>query len=221
MFEHDPDTNRLSLTGPPPWMRNVSTDCADQRQSWLYCSECKECLFWSGGKQPKHVPFRDRASQCCVKPTKMTCGEVAVAGNIGGTIEPECEPSIEENAEQDASNDYEPVPELPEPAAPRPSLDEYKEKWERLLALHSRCVPGPFSHDNLVPWPDNRLWQDCPHVPFDKLRSEEAQARLSVCRPISGIVAANVIGGVPTYAHNTGEVNFRRRAPLQLAATLG
>ena len=26
-------------------------------------------------------------------------------------------------------------------------------------------------------------------------------------------------GGVPTYAHNTGEVNFMRRSPLQLANT--
>ena len=63
--------------------------------------------------------------------------------------------------------------------------------------------------------------KDCPHVPFDKLLSDEAQARLSVCRPISGLEVANVIGGVPTYAHNTGEVNYRRRAPLQLASTLG
>ena len=46
-------------------------------------------------------------------------------------------------------------------------------------------------------------------------------AIIMVCRPICGLEPASVIGGVPTYAHNTGEVNYRRRAPLQLASTLG
>ena len=73
----------------------------------------------------------------------------------------------------------------------------------------------------MVPRPNPELWQDAPHVPFDKLVSDDAQARLSACRPISGIEEAGVIGGVPTYAHNTGEVNMRRRAPLQVASTLG
>ena len=80
-------------------------------------------------------------------------------------------------------------------------------KWASLLAQHSKAVPGPFSRDNLVPEPDSRLWKDCPHVPFSHLKSDEAQARLSVCQPISGLQEQNVLGGVPTYAHNTGEVN--------------
>ena len=50
-------------------------------------------------------------------------------------------------------------------------------------------------------------------------------ARLSRCRPISGFRPAHteysVCGGVVRYARNTGETNFRRRAPLQLASTLG
>ena len=46
-------------------------------------------------------------------------------------------------------------------------------------------------------------------------------ARLSRCRPISGIKPAHCEDGVVRYSHNTGEVNFRRRAPLQLASTLG
>ena len=136
--------------------------------------------------------------------------------------EPECEPDFELPVDEEpVDEDVMAPPELPEPPGERPTLEEYKDKWSRLLAQHSKCVPGPFSAENLVPVPDSRLWQDCPHVPFDKLQSEEAQARLSVCRPISGLEASNVVGGVPTYAHNTGEVNYRRRAPLQLASTLG
>ena len=90
----------------------------------------------------------------------------------------------------------------------RACLAEYVEKWSALLAQHSKAVPGLFSRDNLVPQPDHRLWQDCPHVPFSLLKSDAAQARLSVCQPISGLQEQNVIGGVPTYAHNTGEVEF-------------
>ena len=63
--------------------------------------------------------------------------------------------------------------------------------------------------------------EDCPHIPFHQLKSDDAMARLSRCRPISGIKPAHVEDGVVRYAHNTGEVNFRRRAPLQLASTLG
>ena len=103
---------------------------------------------------------------------------------------------------------------------------EYKKQWDRKLRWHARTVPGvakdfAFSDENLVPRPDPSLWQDAPHVPFHKLVSDESQARLSACRPISGLQEAGVIGGVPTYAHNTGEVNMRRRAPLQVASTLG
>ena len=66
-----------------------------------------------------------------------------------------------------------------------------------------------------------QLWQDCPFLPFDKLESDEAQARLSVCKPISGLEEVSCINNVPRYAHNTGDVCFRRRQPLQLASTLG
>ena len=123
--------------------------------------------------------------------------------------EPECVPDFEVPVDEEDHVDEDVVaPDLPEPPEQRPTLEEYTEKWAHLIAQHSRCVPGPFSADNLVPVPDNRLWQDCPYVPFDKLQSEEAQARLSVCRPISGLEASNVVGGVPTYAHNTGEVSL-------------
>ena len=48
--------------------------------------------------------------------------------------------------------------------------------------------------------------EDCPYVPFAELKSEEAQARLSVCKPISGLQEKSLIGGVERYAHNSGEV---------------
>ena len=102
-----------------------------------------------------------------------------------------------------------------------PTLPEYQEKWGRLLALHSRGNAGEFSRENLVPEPISQLWQDCPYVPFDQLKSKEAKARLSRCRLVSGFEDHYTADGVPTYAHCTGELNFRRRQPLQIAATLG
>ena len=43
------------------------------------------------------------------------------------------------------------------------------------------------------------LWQDAPHVAFADLKSEEAQARLSVCEPISGLQEVTRVGGVERY----------------------
>ena len=102
-----------------------------------------------------------------------------------------------------------------------PTLEEYKAKWDGLLAQHSRPVPGDFSRDNLVPEPIPQLWQNCPHVPFSKLESDDAQSRLSRCRPVSGFKPPHTEDGVVRYSHNTCEANFRRMAPLQLASTLG
>ena len=115
--------------------------------------------------------------------------------------------------------DVEPEEELPDIVYP--SLQEYQAKWKKLLAQHSKANPGPFSYSNLVPEPISQLWQDCPYVPFDKLVSNDAVSRLSRCRPINGFTPAHVAGNVVRYAHNTGEVNFRKRHPLQLASTLG
>jgi len=156
----------------------------------------------------------------------------------GDSVEPECEPElppspadrendddapvrVELSEEPDVDDEEEElVPDLP-PEKPFPTLPEYQRKWDRLLAQHSKANEGDFSRDNLVPSPVPQLFQDCPHVPFDKLVSREAQARLSRCRPVSGFEAPNVADGVATYAHCSGEVNFRRRQPLQVAATLG
>ena len=60
-----------------------------------------------------------------------------------------------------------------------------------------------------------------PYVPFAELKSDDAQSRLSRCRPVSGFRPSHVEDNKIMFAHNTGEVNFRRRQPLQLASTLG
>ena len=135
-----------------------------------------------------------------------------------GELDIDKEKSDDDNVADVAVQDV--VPEIPQEQ--RPTLEEYQAKWARLLAQHSKSAGGEFSAiDNLVPTPIHELWQDCPYVPFDQLKSEESQARLSVCKPISGLEEANSVGGVPRYAHNSGEVFFRRRSPLQLASTLG
>ena len=86
-------------------------------------------------------------------------------------------------------------------------------------------VKGSFNDSNLVPKPVTQLFQNCPWVPFDVLTAEdasdEAHARLSRCFPLSGLQPSSMADGVERYAHCQGEVNFRRRAPMQVAATLG
>jgi len=103
-----------------------------------------------------------------------------------------------------------------------PSLEEYQKKWETKLAEHSKPnAEEGFSRQNLVPVPIPQLWQDCPYVPFDELKTEDAMSRLGRCRPVSGFRPSHCEDSRVMFAHNTGEVNFRRRAPLQLASTLG
>ena len=63
------------------------------------------------------------------------------------------------------------LPVLPQES--RPSIEEYRAKWERLLAQHSKPVEGAYSIGNLVPKPIHQLWQNCPYVPFEHLISEE------------------------------------------------
>ena len=124
-------------------------------------------------------------------------------------------------SDEAAEEDVEEEEEEPEPPEQWPSLEEYKLKWDRLFCQHSAVNPGDFSTENLVPEPLPALWQDCCWVPFDVLKSDEAQGRLSRCRPISGLQTARIEDGINHYSHNVGEVNFRRRAPLQLASTMG
>ena len=122
-----------------------------------------------------------------------------------------CAPSVPEGAEATDNTAA---------AAQRPSLAMYQEKWAKAEAYHARAPGGIQSRSILVPEPIPQLWQNAPHVPFDRLKSSAAAARLSVCRPQCDLRAAHPDGG-GTYAHITGDVIFRRRAPLQLASTMG
>ena len=107
------------------------------------------------------------------------------------------------------------------PQADYPTLEEYQEKWARLLGEHEKPVEGKFSNDNLIPTPNHMLWQDCPYVPFAELKTENSQSRLSVCKPICALQETTRFDGVERFAHNTGGVFFQKRSPMQLSSTLG
>ena len=98
-----------------------------------------------------------------------------VEDGLGDEDAPPAVDAPEENGEHE--DDEEDLPDVPERTFP--TLAEYKEKWARLKAQHSKPVPGEFSRDNVVPTPVPQLWQDCPYVPFDKLELRQSQARVS------------------------------------------
>jgi len=233
LFVHDPATNRLSLKAGmrEPWIRFRRGDAPPTE--WSYCMECASRWFPAPGQRAhSHVPFRDRASVPLMKKVERTYqptgrgeamqedgGEQEDGGTECGDLVPE-EPLMEEEEEEEEEPMQEPAP-APYFPTPRPSLAEYEAKWAHDEERHARPVPEPFSRANLVPSPVPLLWQDCPFVPFGELKSVEGQARLAVVRPVSGLEQASVADGVPRYAHNTGDVCFRRRALLQLASTFG
>ena len=241
VFAHNPETNRLSLQPNvrEPWLANCRGEGAIN--TWLYCQDCKQRWFPEGRGQ-SYVPFRDRASQAYLKPVRRSgktmprdverqasAPEPEVEyieddelGNLNEIQFAPDEPSLPDQAPE-LYDDFAhvEVPDLPEAPEPRPALEEYQKAWDERLAWHARSVPGDFSRNNLCPRPVPELWQDVPHVPFDVLKSAEAQSRLSVCRPHSSLEPANCADGVPRYAHIQGDVCYRRRAMLQLASTMG
>ena len=232
VFQYDPETNALSLRDgvPEPWI-HVSR----AGKQWQYCNDCETCwLSTTRNRTRKHIPFRDKASQHWMRPVarnERTGAEpatgLASSSSRASLAEPEAEDDLEEpqlrleDEPVDENIDEVPVdiPELTERR--RPTLEEYAAKWDALKEFYSRPVPGSFSRNNLVPRPNPQLWQDCPYVPFAKLKSSDAQARLSVCRPHSSLEEASCCNGVPRYAHITGDVRYWRRAPLQLSSTMG
>ena len=223
MFKHDEETNRLSLQEGrhEPWRRVDHWQRTSSASEWLYCRDCVDRYFETGKRAHGHIPYRDRASQSLLRPPLE---KEKVQSDT--QEEPEVEPASPENDEQEPALEGVVPGEAVEdddtlPPVGYPTLEQYQEIWARKLAEHSRPVPGELGRDNLVPEPIHQLWQDCPYVPFDRLKSDDAMARLSRCRPISGFTPAHHEDGVVRYAHNTGETHFRRRAPMQLAATLG
>ena len=109
----------------------------------------------------------------------VPCDTAEGVGMVGEPeSEPEGEPAVQDGAAEpdvdieaeDADggtveNDAGLPVEAPQEVVPafipevRPTLDQYMEKWARLLAQHSKKVPGRFSNNNLVPKPIDALWQ--------------------------------------------------------------
>ena len=171
MFNHDPETNRLSLKPGvlvEPWIRQAHvTIPTDDENVWLYCPDCRERWFRrSGERGHSHIPFRDKASQHWLKPTYRRGAEKEEEDipEKEPEGEPSQVPSPQETEDEEDAEEEEWVPELPAEAPQRPSLEEYQRRWDAGKAWHARCVPGDFSRDNLVPVPEPQLWQDCPYV---------------------------------------------------------
>ena len=234
VFAHDPETNRLRLQPgmSEPWIRPSHPNIPeDDPNTWLYCTDCRQRWFRKRGEKPQsHVPFRDKASQNWLKQTYRRGAEKEEVGvpEEEPELEPERLPSpaaseAAEEEEEDLAEEVEEawVPEIPADVPSRPSPEEYQIRWDERKAWHARSVDGEFSKENLVPHPEPQLWQDCPYVPFEELKSSEAQSRLSVCRPHSNLEPASCAKGPARYAHNTGGVQFRRWASLQISNTMG
>ena len=101
----------------------------------------------------------------------------------------------------EAEDDAVKLPEI-EPIQ-RPSLEEYQAKWAEKLTQHSKRNHGVFSVENLCPCPIPQLWQNAPHIAFHELKSPQAQGRLALCRPISGMQESSIVDGLekcPTIA---------------------
>ena len=114
--------------------------------------------------------------------------------------------------DEEAENDTVELPEL-EPIQ-RPSLGEYQAKWAEKFAKHSKSNHGVFNVENLCPRPISQLWQNAPHVAFDELKSPQAQGRLALCRPISGMQESSIVDGLekcPTIAWTLVSANVYAR----------
>eukprot|EP00973_Karenia_brevis_P012226 1659088-Karenia_brevis.AAC.1 len=55
-FQHDPETNRLSLKPdmPAPWVRPKHSRQKDTINTWLYCCDCKAKHVLDSGVNQKH-----------------------------------------------------------------------------------------------------------------------------------------------------------------------
>ena len=62
MFQHDMETNRLSLVGGrrEPWLRQHHPNQLNKADTWLYCRDCHDRYFDNGKKPRGHLPFRDK-----------------------------------------------------------------------------------------------------------------------------------------------------------------
>lgn len=176
--------------------------------------DCRDRCFRQGGNKA-HIAFRDKASQHFLKPTYRRGRLAEDADQPEPEGEPSDAPSPRESYVAEMLHDRSPVL-----TTSRPSLTDMRAHLACSKAWHARAPTGDLSSANLVPFPEHQLWQECPYVPFDKLRSTVAQSRLFVCRPLSGLEQDSCAGGAPRYAHNTGGVKLRRWEPLRMANTM-
>jgi len=223
IFEHDSETNRLRLKEgkKEPWIKPASNRTKDVINTWMYCYDCKSRYCPDSRSVPRtHLTFRDRASQLNLRPVRQNITNGDTQSQPGS--QPEPEPTIDEQSVLPEEEVTLPEEIVPEPITTvYPTLDEYERKWTNELAKHTKENKGEFERDNLVPTPIATLFQDCPNVAFDELKSSESQSRLSVCRPFSAFEHSTFQDGVPRYSSITGEVNFRRRATRTLASMMG
>jgi hypothetical protein len=223
MFAYDEGTNTLSLQPGrhPPWVRKTFEQdrsyIRDSTKTWTYCTDCKARWCPDTAQRSKaFLPFRDRASQINLRPHKPYKAADPSSGGTQPSQSQQSEPEHEPEGGADAfigdvdmpdDGEDEPivlpmteaVPDAPDAEA-YPTLTEYRAQWAARLAMHSRPTGGQYSNRNLVPKPVQNLWQDCPMTPFDDLKSEEAQARLSCCRPVSAFTPSSMKEGVPRYS---------------------
>ena len=92
--------------------------------------------------------------------------------------------------------------------------------WEQQLEERARSAGGKFSQLNLVPSADPTFWQHAPHIPFDKLETQTAVSRLSLCTLENSLKEARMEDGRAMYASQRGDSNFWRRNPQQISGTL-
>ena len=126
VFQHDPETNRLSLCpgAEEPWVRQFRAAGEDRSQCWLYCSGCVDRYMKARGKKTPPIPFRDKASQCSQRRVSRPAA-ASSSHEAPESEEPEAEPEepVEEEEPIVAEEEVAEVP-LPEPPQPRPSLEE-------------------------------------------------------------------------------------------------
>ena len=198
-FEYDAAENRLRLKAgvEPPWLRQFGKGGAtDPDASWLYCSTCVD----QHKKNGFHIPYRDKASQQWCKRVQKPDVAMTQDGAQSSQAQPSTLPQPEEEplldgeqpdeivdgafVQEDEEEAGEEERDIAfDPLVARPTFEEYRVKWKAAYEQHSREVSGEFSRENLVPKPVPALFQDCPWVPFNELKSNEAMSRLAAARP--------------------------------------
>ena len=123
-----------------------------------------EEIYSEGGKsqstqeEPEQEP--DEVDDLVPAPDPSAVDGIAESDN---DEEEEQDEADDAHAEERQAMDVDQEEDAPDTSYP--SVEEYKRKWDRQLAQHSRAVPGEFTHSNLVPECVPELWQNVPTWP--------------------------------------------------------